>query len=72
MEWTAIAGGILSVINVVHVLISWKSRGDVAELKLLVAEKLTKTERDVRTWAENEFARKETVQAQLEALKTAR
>lgn len=71
MEWTAIAGGILSVLGVINVLISWKSKGDIAELKLSITEKLSESERGVRTWAENEFARKETVKAQLEALKSA-
>lgn len=79
MEWTAIAGGVGAIaggvgatFSVANVLISWKSKGDIAELKLSVTEKLTETERGVRAWTEAEFARKETVQAQLEALKASR
>lgn len=72
MEWTAIAAGVLSILGVVNVLLSWRSKGDIAELKLAVTEKLTENERELRTWAEAEFARKETVAAQLEGLKAAR
>lgn len=72
MEWTAIAGGVLSVLGIVNILIAWRSKGDIAELKLSVTERMMESEREMRDWAENEFARKETVQAQIEGLKAAR
>lgn len=72
MEWTAIAGGIVACLNVINLLVSWKSKGDIAELKLSVTERLVESEKETRKWAEDEFARKETVQAQLDALKMAR
>lgn len=72
MEWTAIAAGVLSILGAANVLLTWRSRGDLAELKLAITEKLTENEREIRTWAESEFARKETVAAQLEGLKATR
>jgi hypothetical protein len=72
MEWTAIAGGVVACLNVINLLVSWKSKGDIAELKLSVTERLVESEKETREWVEREFARKETVQTQLEALKMTR
>lgn len=72
MDWPALAGGIVSVLGLLNMLVSLRTKADIAELKVSVLERQTQSDKETRQWAEDEFARKETVQAQLEALKARR
>lgn len=72
MDWPALAGGLLSIIGIANILVSLKSRADIAELSLKVTERMVQTDKDTRVWAETEFARKETVAAQLETIRAAK
>jgi hypothetical protein len=68
MDWTAITGGSLAAVSLLNLLVSNKTRADVAEVKLHVVEKMVEQDKETREWAEREFAKKEVVEARFAAL----
>jgi hypothetical protein len=72
MEWTAIAGGLVAVLTGLNLLVSLRTRADVAEVKLEVSEKMVERDDKTREWAEREFERKDVVTAKIDALRAAR
>jgi hypothetical protein len=64
MTWeiaSALGGLAFTLVNLANIFLTHRLRGDLAELKLSLVQTVAKDKEDLRTWTENQFARRETV-----------
>jgi hypothetical protein len=66
---SAAGGALLTLINLLNIFISQKTRADIAELKLSMAETRAKDKEELRDWTDEEFMRRDAIEAKLDALR---
>lgn len=66
---STVGGAVLTLINLIGVLIQNRMRADISELKVQLAENRAKDREELRTWIDEEFMRRDAIEARLDALK---